>query len=322
MNNDLGKIRKLIETALSYEQLKDLCFDNFMPVYEACNQANKNDTIRELVIYANNQNEIETILTRIKIDNPSAHQKFIAEKELLKKQHDLNQQPISYKFPELFNFDLDGLVSDGMNKIIGEKGEKGLIGLSMYCKEYDHLATNFCLRLGQRIGRGKSTIVQPITINYLKTVQQAFNDIIIHQKKLKNQDVICLIKVNINNDDSTMLQDLWNMVHKAFENTFEHRLIIVMVSARKCVFPQGVSDLESPRFQKADAQKWISDIIAKMQPIEEWNAVEDRWLSIMIHQCKGSDPNSLGISEVYDHLKVTLNWLKESPSPQEFLQKF
>jgi hypothetical protein len=319
MNNDLGKIRKLIETAFSYEQLKDLCFDNFMPIYEACNQANKNDTIRELVIYANNQNEIETILTRIKIDNPSAHQKFIAERELLKKQHDLNQQLISYKFPELFNFDLDGLVSDGMNKIIGEEG---LIGLSMYCKEYDHLATNFCLRLEQRLGRGRSTIVQPITINYLKTVQQAFNDIISHQKKLKNQDVICLIKVNINNDDSTMLQDLWTMVHKAFENTFEHRLIIVMVSARKCIFPQGMSDLESPRFQKADAQKWISDIIVKMQPTEEWNAVEDRWLSIMIHQCKGSDPNSLGISEVYDHLKVTLNWLKESPSPQEFLQKF
>jgi hypothetical protein len=319
MNNDLGKIRKLIETALSYEQLKDLCFDNFMPVYEACNQANKNDTIRELVIYANNQNEIETILTRIKIDNPSAHQKFIAEKELLKKQHDLNQQPISYKFPELFNFDLDGLVSDGMNKIIEEKG---LIGLSIYCKEYDHLATNFCLRLEQRLGRGRSTIVQPITINYFKTIQQAFNDIKGHQEKLKNQDVICLIKIDINNEDSTMLQDLWIMVHKAFENTSEHRLIIVMVSARKCIFPQGVSDLESPRFQKADAQKWISDIIAKMQPIEEWNAVEDRWLSIMIHQCKGSDPNSLGISEVYDHLKVTLNWLKESPSPQEFLQKF
>jgi Effector-associated domain 7 len=318
MNNDLGKIRKLIETALSYEQLKDLCFDNFMPVYESCNQANKNDTIRELVVYANNQNEIETILTRIKIDNPSAHQKFIAERELLKKQHNLNQQPIPYKFPELFNFDLDGLVSDGMNKIIGEKG---LIGLSMYCKEY-YLATNFCLRLEQRLGRGKSTIVQPITINYLKTTQQAFNDIKGHQEKLKNQDVICLIKIDISNDDSTTLQDLWSMVHKAFEHTFEHRLIIVMVSAQKCVFPQGVSDLKSPEFQKADAQQWISDIIDKMQPIEEWNAVGDRWLSIMISQCKGGDPNSLDISEVYDHLRVTLNWLKRSPSPQEFLQKF
>jgi Effector-associated domain 7 len=321
MNDDLVKIKELIETALSHEQLLDLCFYScFKPVYETYSQANRNAFIRELFAYAEKQNEIEKLLTLIEKENPSAYQKFIAEKELLKKQNDiLNQQSIPYKFPESLNFDLDSLVSDGMNKIIGEKG---LIGISMYCKEYDHLATNFCLRLGQRIGRGKSTIVQPITINYLKTVQQAFNDIKSHQEKLKNQDVICLIKVDINNDDSTTLQDLWSMVHKAFENTFEHRLIIVMVSARKGMFPQGVPDLESPRFQKADAQKWISDIIAKMQPTEEWNAVEDRWLSIMIRQCKGNDPNSLGISEVYDHLKVTLNWLKESPSPQEFLQKF
>jgi hypothetical protein len=312
MNHDLGKIRELVEKALVDDDLKNLCFDHFMSVYTVCSQTNKSETVRQLVYYASTQNEIEKLLTLVSRINPSEYQKFIEEKTLL------NQQLIPYKFPELLNFDLDVLVFNGMNEIIGKQG---LIGLSMCCKEY-YLAINFCQRLEQRLGRGKSTLVQPITISYFKTVHQAFNDIKSHQEKLKNHDVICLVKIDISDKNSTAPQDFWNMVYGIFKNVVEHRLIIVIVSAKECVLPKDVLDLKSPQFQKADAQKWISDIIAKMQPIEEWSKVEDLWLSIMIDKCQSNDPNFLDISEVYDHLRVTLNWLKKSPSPQEFLQKF
>lgn len=316
MNNNQGKIRILIATALQDQVLKNLCFDHFRPVYDAYEQASRDELIRKLVIYANSQSRIEELLNLVKEENFQAYQDFTEE---IKEQRDmLNQQPISHNFPELLNFDLDSLVSEGINKII--EGE-GLIGLSIHCKER-YLATYFCQRLQQRLGRKNSTIIQPITINYFKTFEQAFNDIKGHQKKLKNHDVICLIKVDISNDNSTALQNLWDMLYKEFKNTLEHNLIIIMVSAKKCVFPQDVSDLKSPIFQKADAQQWISGIIAKMQPAEEWSAVEDHWLKIMIRQCEGSDPNSLDISGVYDHLRVTLDWLKESKSPHEFLQKF
>jgi hypothetical protein len=69
-------IRELVEQALIDDQLKNLLFDNFRPVYDNTEGQSRSAKIRDLVDYAQRQYEVHKLLDAVQKCNPKAYEKF------------------------------------------------------------------------------------------------------------------------------------------------------------------------------------------------------------------------------------------------------
>jgi small GTP-binding protein len=72
------KIRQLVDKALTDEEIKNLCFDEFPTVYREFDGKNRSQKIRDLVEYADRQGEMNKLLQAIEQLNPNAYNEFFS----------------------------------------------------------------------------------------------------------------------------------------------------------------------------------------------------------------------------------------------------
>ena len=321
-NNDLGKIRKLIDDAIELGDLMDICFDKFKSIYDNFkNSVDRRCIIRELVDYADRHSEIEKLLYCVKEKNPQVYQEFETESS----RHRLPQQDsILHSFPATSNFDLIEIIEQCRLKIIDKKG---LIGLSICCSDNSFLR-NFCERLRQK-SRSNIQIRQTISIKpQLSSVKRAVESIGKYKQILSTSDVVCPVRIDVDSPNSNIIKDFWVEVQDTIGCEFDRRLIIIMIGSQDCLFPSDVFSLPPPQFNKVHVTDWISDLTLALHGIQTmngWEEVADIWIDKMHEHCQCDDPHT-EVSLVYEHLDFILselNWLKEKPamSPQDFLQR-
>jgi Effector-associated domain 7 len=319
--SDLGKIRQLIQDALELENLLNLCIDEFKPVYDNFKNQGRDCIVRELVDYAYRNNEVDVLLVLIEKINPNIYQQF----KLGNAQNRSPQQhSILHSFPATSNFDLIEIIEQCRREIIDKKG---LIGLSICCSDNSFLK-NFCERLKQK-SRGNIQIRQTISIKpQVSSVKRAVESIGKYKQVLNNSDVVCPIRIDVENPNSNIIKDFWVEVQDIIGSGFDRRLIIIMIGSQDCLFPSDVFSLPPPQFNKVHVTDWISDLILSlhgMQTMNGWEDVADIWIDKMHEHCQCDDPHT-EIGLVYEHLDFILselNWLREKPamSPQDFLQR-
>jgi Effector-associated domain 7 len=314
MNYSLYKIRVLIDGAFRDEDLKIICFDHFYQIYNDFTAGqNKSDRIITLVDHAHRQGQISILLGIVKCKNPHAYQEYINQIDTL---HNRSQ------FPEISNFDLKNPIDQCLSEIIDRQG---LIGLSICCTD-NLFIKSFCERLKLALRRRNTQIRQSISLNpQLISVDRAVKTIQQYQNILNNNDIICPIRVNVNSSNTTIIKDFWAQINDAFQGKFNHRLIIIIISDRDCLFPSDITLLNPPQFDRVHVFEWIGDMtlaLRNMQSIEEWIEVGEIWRKIMIKRCHCELQNSLDVGLVYEHLDFTLSLLQKNPSlsPQDFLQ--
>jgi hypothetical protein len=77
MGYDIAIIRELVEAAFSEEDLSNFCFDHYFSVYEQFTAGQTKSTrVRLLITYAEKNNLIDDLLTRIKQKNPHKYGEF------------------------------------------------------------------------------------------------------------------------------------------------------------------------------------------------------------------------------------------------------
>jgi CHAT domain/Effector-associated domain 7 len=76
MEYNLGKIRELIDKALTPEDLENLLSDEFRRIYDNCYGQNKGYKIRSLIDYANRQGEIAKLLRLVEEKNPNCYEQY------------------------------------------------------------------------------------------------------------------------------------------------------------------------------------------------------------------------------------------------------
>lgn len=74
-----GAIRKLLNEALSDEDLKTLCYDYFRPVYdEFGSQMSRQEKIQLLLEHCERRQQLDELLTYVKKTNPKQYNRFIS----------------------------------------------------------------------------------------------------------------------------------------------------------------------------------------------------------------------------------------------------
>jgi hypothetical protein len=261
---DLGEIRQLIQDALELENLLNLCIDEFKYVYDNFKNKGRDCIIRELVDYAYRNNEIDVLLVSIEKINPNIYQQF----KLGSAQNRLPQQhSILHRFPATSNFDLIEIIEQCRLEIIDKKG---LIGLSIYCSDNSFLK-NFCERLRQK-SRGNIQIRQTISIKpQVSSVKRAVESIGKYKQVLNNTDVVCPVRIYVDNPNSNIIKDFWVEVQDIIGSGFYRRLIIIMMGSQDCLFPSGVFSLPPPQFNKVHVTDWISDLTLSLHGMQTMN---------------------------------------------------
>jgi Effector-associated domain 7 len=315
MNYSLGRIRELVDTAFGDDELKVVCFDNFYQIYNKFTAGqNKSNRVIEIVDYAHRQGQIKVLLEEVKSRNFNVYQEYIKQ---------ISTSPNLLKFPEVSGFDLNHTIEQCLIEIIDKQG---LIGLLICCSN-NLFIKNLCERLKQALRRSSTQIRQPISLNpQITSVDKAITLIYQYQNILNNNDIICPVRVNTHNSNSTIAKDFWIKVQNSFKNKFDHRLIIIIFGSQDCVMPSDVLSLHPPQFNHAHIFEWITDMtiaLQSMQAIEEWVDTGEIWRKIAIERCQCEQQNILDVGLVYEHLEYTLNLLKENPSisPKDFLQQ-
>jgi hypothetical protein len=220
-----------------------------------------------------------------------------------------------HQFPEVSRFDLSHLV----DKCVGELlGKRGLIGLAVPCSEKAFL-NNFCDRLKSELGRSNIQIRQTLSLNpQMISVSKAVETIKQYKKLLQTSDVICPIRVGVCDSSSSIPEDFWQKIQDAFQGDFKHRLIIVMVGSKDCIFPPGAIPLHPPQFEKVHAFQWIRDITQAL----DWMHLSEAWMEKMVDRCLYDvQTGYLDVGLVYEHLDYTLHILRSNPSAEAFLEQ-
>jgi len=69
-------IRKLLTAAFDDDQLQELCFDYFRPVYEKCSGVRKDQKIQRLLEHCVRHDQVEKLLGLVKERNPEQYARF------------------------------------------------------------------------------------------------------------------------------------------------------------------------------------------------------------------------------------------------------
>lgn len=77
---DRGKLREFLSSALSAEQLRDLCFDHYRSIYDAIDfSGNRKDGERKLIEYVERQGQIPQFVEFLKPLNPTKYQEYFGQ---------------------------------------------------------------------------------------------------------------------------------------------------------------------------------------------------------------------------------------------------
>lgn len=229
----------------------------------------------------------------------------------------LEQEQATTKLPHMLlnpcKFDLSELIRRCLN-VLEEK--HGIVGLAVSYNQ-DPFLKYFCERLRDRLGKSNIDCRDALTLDYRTPVDKAVSIIKRYKPLLQTHDVICPIRVQVSEPNSS--HEFWHKISAEFKEKFEHRLIIIMVSSERKFFPQGVIQISSPKFTKADAHNWILDVTKALGWEEQ---VIEKWKYLMKSECLQSDTNNelLDIRYVYEHLDYAINLLQKSPSADAFLE--
>ncbi len=215
-----------------------------------------------------------------------------------------------HQFPEVSRFDLIHLA----HRCLGEfHGRYGLIGLAVPCDERAFL-NSFCERLKHDLKRDKVQIQIRQTLSLkpqVISVNKAVEKIKPYKSLLQHSDVICPIRMEVYDSDSSIPDAFWQQIQDTFQNDFRCRLIIVIVGNQDCIFPKDALRLNPPRFEKVHAIEWIRDVTQTLS----WGQVMDDWIRKMLDRCLCDvQTGCLDVGLVYEHLEYTLSLLQNNPS--------
>lgn len=223
----------------------------------------------------------------------------------------------SYRALNQYYFDLEALIEQSLSEL---DGQRGLVGLAVPCDD-DAFQENFCQRLKDEIGRSNIQIKRPLALNPLvNSVERAVRVIKGYKQILQIGEIICPIQVQVFDPNSSIPDKFWQIISAEFENTSEHRLIMLMVGSEDSVFPKGVIKIEAPKFTTTHVHRWV----VKVTKYQGWaEQVIGQWKQHMIAGCCLDDPKSglLDIRYVYDYLDYTMQLLQGSHSAEAFLQE-
>lgn len=206
------------------------------------------------------------------------------------------------------NLDLNRLVDDSLEVLL--KRRRGLVGLAV---PYDDAAfrTNFCERLKDELELEKRSVQVRHCLSLkpsLIEVSEAINTIKRYRGLLGSMDVLCPIQVS--SEHKSMADEFWQGLYYAFEDSFEHMLIIFMSGDLKGVFPEDVIKLTRPEFRRITVFRWIRRIAESLDWPED---IIERWRNAMIAECSRGE--TLDIRQVYEHLDYAVIILQQSPPP-------
>jgi hypothetical protein len=273
---------------------------------------NDEDVVFKLIDWAETNGNLENLLIAARNEdcggNPGNPQlKKICE-ELLQGQAATKQ---SHRLLNPCNFDLSELIRNSLNLL---EDKQGVVGLAVPYNQ-DPFLIYFCERLKERIGKSYTDCKQPLTLDHYRTsVDTAVKIIKRYKQLLQKGDVICPIRVAVSDPNSS--EEFWQKISAEFQDNFEHRFIIIMVSSECKFFPKSVIHLKPPQFTKADAHEWVLDVTNTLGWREQHR---NKWKQCMIDECLESE--FLNIRLVYEHLEYTIGLLQQNHTAEAFLQE-
>jgi hypothetical protein len=270
------------------------------------------EVVFKLIEWAEANGKLQKLLIVVRSEEDegnsgNADLKRICE-ELLQGQTATKQ---SHRLLNPCNFDLSELIRNSLNLL---EDKQGVVGLAVPYNQ-DPFLKHFCERLKERIGKSYTDCKQPLTLDHYRTsVDTAVMRIKGYKRLLQKGDVICPIRVALS--DSNSSDEFWQKISAEFQEKFQHRFIIIMVSSECKFFPKGVIQLEPPKFTKADAHEWVLDVTN----ILGWGELHrNKWKQYMIDECLQSE--FLDIRSVYEHLEYTIGLLQKNYTAEAFLQE-
>jgi hypothetical protein len=314
----ISEIFTLIKESLSDDDLQNICLCHFRSIHKQFTTGQTQDfRIRLLVEYIDrHQHETPKLLNEIKNISPKDYQEYVNK---------VNNQSSLLNFPEVSKFDLTNLTEQCLEEILYRDG---IIGLSVCCGDNSFLK-HLCDRIKQALRPNKIQDREIISIKaQFNSIDKAVKSIGNYRQLLDKGDVICPIKIDINNSNLSIVKDFWSEIQNSFPDKFDHRLIIIMVGSQDCIFPSDILSLSPPRFHKVHISNWIGNLTSALHSSQDrhgWEEVTNIWIDKMHEHCK-CEERSLDIGSVYYHLEFILselNYLTEQPatSPQDFLQR-
>jgi hypothetical protein len=115
---------------------------------------------------------------------------------------------------------------------------------------------------------------------------------------------------------------LWQSLHSAFQNTLDHRLILVLFTQVEFALPEGMIELASPRFRPFHVKEWVEDLAQELGWEEQ---IVARWKSTIIDNSRvdAASPHVQHVELVYSYLAKSIQLLGPRPriAPDTFLEE-
>ena len=213
----------------------------------------------------------------------------------------------SYTFFEPCRFDLDHFTEKSMETLIARNG---LIGFALSSNSLI-LLRQCCHRLKLELGRSNIQVRDPFVIDpKFKTVEMGVRDVLKHRKLLEIQHLLLAVQIS----DLANANLFWSTLKMSFSGEMKHKLVILMALNEGCAFPEGVVQLDTPRFDRVHAYRWVREIVALMKWPEDFI---DLWVDSMIAECT-FESSELYPDQVYIHLDETIKFIQETPRLADF----
>lgn len=225
---------------------------------------------------------------------------------------------VAFKNVKPCHFDLNSFAEKCINAIKGK--ESGLVGLAFCCSSFGVL--NRCVeRLLLGLGRGSLRVGDLQVIDpKSKSIEKAVENIL----RLRNstwgrnakdvsgtiQDV--LVPVRVENEEKA--RQFWSTLNLGLSGETRGRLIILLAVAADGAFPEGMTVLDTPKFQRGDAHSWIRGVVCAMQWPETFI---DFWFGNMIREVE-SESNFIDPDRLYPYLEESLRFIEMNKTLSAF----
>lgn len=291
-------------------------------------RANLRNQVFELIGWAHSKGRIIHLLHGACTHNPgNPHLLAFATRFGLDDRYALNPKPHNriareHPFPETWKCDL-AMIEDCVEAL---DQPSGLFGFAVSCN-YDAFRESFSKRLVHVLGRSQLDVVAPFTLSRLDTTDTVLKhaDRMGQLKpKLQHRDLLCTVKLASDSPQIVAQQAdvLWQSLHTAFQNVYDHRLILVLFTQVEFALPEGMIELASPRFKPVHVAEWIQDLA---QDLGWEDHILVRWKNKIIDNSRvdAASPHMLHIELVYFYLTKSIQLLVPKPriSPDTFLEE-
>ncbi len=310
------EIRELLNLVFDDAELDAFCVDYFPDVYDQFGRGlRKNEKLTLLLGYCRSPKRFEGLLRAMHDYRRLEFQAFFLEKGL---RIEVNlpiessfRVPLPYEVALAHNFDLNELVTECLDSLIGKQG---LIGFIVPCNSLTFL-NNFCERLKHEWGRNRVRLKPILVIDPIHTpIDRAVLTINKRYKPaLIEGDVLFAVQIF----EENLIEHFWQSLCQVVEVVeLPNRLIVIMTIKTNCALPERTIFLTQPHFRPAHVLRWVRKVVESLA----WpDNVVQTWTDHIIAEC--SLENELQIDWVYDHLEAMLELLKQKPTIDRFYQE-